>query len=161
MFNVTIALMLMELGIFKMLEHILGLYSIVAVAWVGALVADLAINKPQGLSPAGIEFKRAYLYDTNPVGVGAMLIAAIAGIVAFFGVLGTTLQSLSAFLALAVASCATPRSHIPRYTDGALKRKGVVHRVEKGQTLWRIILLVAKARSYRARITGDVAHLDC
>jgi hypothetical protein len=40
-FNVTIALMLMELGIFKMLEHILGLYSIVAVAWVGALVADL------------------------------------------------------------------------------------------------------------------------
>ena len=32
-FNVTIALMLMELGIFRMLEHILGLYSIVAVAW--------------------------------------------------------------------------------------------------------------------------------
>ena len=34
-FNVAIALMLMELGIFKMLEHILGLYSIVAVssAW--------------------------------------------------------------------------------------------------------------------------------
>jgi len=31
--HVTIALMLMELGIFKMLEHILGLYSIVAVAW--------------------------------------------------------------------------------------------------------------------------------
>ncbi len=33
-FNVTIALMLMELGIFKTLEHILGFYSIVAVAWV-------------------------------------------------------------------------------------------------------------------------------
>jgi len=76
-FNVTIALMLMELGIFKMLEHILGLYSIVAVAWVGALVADLMINKPLGLSPAGIEFKRAHLYDINPVGVGAMLAATI------------------------------------------------------------------------------------
>src|SRR5207344_3670583 len=50
-FNVAIALMLMELGIFKMLEHILGLYSIVEVAWVGALVADLMINKPLGLSP--------------------------------------------------------------------------------------------------------------
>ena len=50
-FNVTIALMLMELGIFKTLEHALGLYSIVAVAWVGALVADLVINKPLGLSP--------------------------------------------------------------------------------------------------------------
>ena len=107
-FNVTIALMLMELGIFKMLEHILGLYSIVAVAWVGALVADLVINKPLGLSPAGIEFKRAHLYDINPVGVGAMLAATVAGIVAFFGVLGTTLQSLSAFLALAVAFVMAP-----------------------------------------------------
>ena len=81
-FNVAIALMLMELGIFKMLEHILGLYSIVAVAWVGALVADLVINKPLGLSPAGIEFKRAHLYDINPVGVGSMLAATVAGIVA-------------------------------------------------------------------------------
>jgi hypothetical protein len=107
-FNVTIALMLMELGIFRMLEHILGLYSIVAVAWVGALVADLAINKPLGLSPAGIEFKRAHLFDINPVGVGAMLVATVAGIVAFFGVLGTTLQSLSAFLALAVAFVMAP-----------------------------------------------------
>jgi signal transduction histidine kinase/CheY-like chemotaxis protein len=107
-FNVTIALMLMELGIFKMLEHILGLYSIVAVAWVGALVADLAVNKPLGLSPAGIEFKRAHLYDINPVGVGAMLAATVAGIVAFFGVVGTTLQSLSAFLALAVAFVMAP-----------------------------------------------------
>jgi len=78
-FNVAIALMLMELGIFKMLEHILGLYSILAVAWVGALVADLMINKPLGLSPAGIEFKRAHLYDINPVGVGAMLAATIVG----------------------------------------------------------------------------------
>ena len=107
-FNVTIALMLMELGIFKMLEHILGLYSIVAVAWVGALVADLVINKPLGLSPPGIEFKRAHLYDINPVGVGAMLAATVAGIVAFSGVLGTTLQSLSAFLALAVAFVMAP-----------------------------------------------------
>jgi signal transduction histidine kinase/CheY-like chemotaxis protein len=107
-FNVTIALMLMELGIFKMLEHILGLYSIVAVAWVGALVADLAINKPLGLSPAGIEFKRAHLYDINPVGVGAMLAATIAGVVAFFGLLGATLQSLSAFLTLAVAFVMAP-----------------------------------------------------
>jgi signal transduction histidine kinase/CheY-like chemotaxis protein len=107
-FNVTIALMLMELGIFKMLEHILGLYSIVAVAWVGALVADLAINKPLGLSPAGIEFKRAHLYDINPVGVGAMLAATVAGIGAFFGLLGATLQSLSAFLALAVAFVMAP-----------------------------------------------------
>jgi signal transduction histidine kinase/CheY-like chemotaxis protein len=107
-FNVTIALMLMELGIFKMLEHILGLYSIVAVAWVGALVADLLINKPLGLSPAGIEFKRAHLYDINPVGVGAMLAATIAGIAAISGLFGATLQSLAAFLALVVAFVMAP-----------------------------------------------------
>ncbi len=107
-FNVTIALMLMELGIFKMLEHALGLYSIVAVSWVSALVADLVINKPLGLSPAGIEFKRAHLYDINPVGVGAMVAATVAGIAAFSGILGTTLQSLSSFLALLVAFVMAP-----------------------------------------------------
>ena len=39
----------------------------------GCIVADLVINKPLGLSPRHIEFKRAHLYDINPVGVGAML----------------------------------------------------------------------------------------
>jgi signal transduction histidine kinase/CheY-like chemotaxis protein len=107
-FNVTIALVLMELGIFKMLEHALGLYSIVAVSWVGALVADLTINKPLGLSPPGIEFRRAHLYDINPVGVGAMLSAVAIGTAAFCGVFGATAQSLSAFAALAVAFVMAP-----------------------------------------------------
>ena len=107
-FNVAIALLLMELGIFKALERILGFYSIVAVAWVGALVADLVINKPLGLSPPMIEFKRAYLYDINPVGVGAMFLSAASGIIALTGAFGTMLQSLSAFLALAVAFVSAP-----------------------------------------------------
>jgi signal transduction histidine kinase/CheY-like chemotaxis protein len=107
-FNVAIALLLMELGIFRVLEQILGLYSIVAVAWVGALVADLVVNKPLGLSPPFIEFKRAHLYDINPVGVGAMILATAAGITAFSGVLGATLQALASFLALATAFVAAP-----------------------------------------------------
>ncbi len=107
-FNVAIALMLMELGIFRALEHILSLYSIVAVGWVGALVADLVVNKPLRLSPPGIEFKRAYLYDINPVGVGSMLLAAVAGIAAFLGTFGATLQSLASFVALAVSFVAAP-----------------------------------------------------
>jgi len=107
-FNVTIALMLMELGIFKMLERALGLYSIVAVSWVSALVADLVVNKPLGLSPAGIEFKRAHLYDINPVGIGAMLAATVAGITAFSGLLGAALQPLSAFLSLVVGFVMAP-----------------------------------------------------
>lgn len=107
-FNVAIALMLMELGIFKALERILGFYSIVAVAWVGALVADLVINKPLGLSPPMIEFKRAHLYDINPVGFGAMVLAAACGIVALTGIFGATAQALSSFVALIVAFVAAP-----------------------------------------------------
>ncbi len=107
-FNVAIALLLMELGIFKALEHILGLYSIVAVAWVGALVADLIVNKPLGLSPPFIEFKRAHLYDINPVGVGSMILATAMGIVAYSGIAGATMQALSSFVALGIAFVAAP-----------------------------------------------------
>jgi hypothetical protein len=107
-FNVAIALMLMELGIFKMLEHILGLYSIVAVAWIGALVSDLVINKPVGLSPMGIEFKRAHLYDINPVGVGSMLTAVAVGLIAMSGILGPVAQGMAGFLTLAIAFVMAP-----------------------------------------------------
>ena len=72
-FNTVIALMLMEGGIQTVVERVLALYSNFAVAWFGAVIADLTINKPLGLSPPGIEFRRAYLRDVNPVGVGAML----------------------------------------------------------------------------------------
>ncbi|AXK80655.1 response regulator [Pseudolabrys taiwanensis] len=107
-FNVVIALLLMELGIFKALEHILGLYSLVAIGWVGSLVADLVINKPLGLSPPMIEFKRAHLYDINPVGVGAMLLATLSGIACMFGLFGETLEPLAPFVALAVTFVAAP-----------------------------------------------------
>jgi signal transduction histidine kinase/CheY-like chemotaxis protein/purine-cytosine permease-like protein len=99
-FNVTIALVLMELGIYRVLEDILGAYSIVALAWVGSLVADLVINRPLGLRPREIEFKRAHLYDINPVGVGSMLFASILGFTAYVGALGQEAQALSSFLAL-------------------------------------------------------------
>jgi len=107
-FNVLIAVVLMELGVFKALEHVLGLYSNVAIAWVGALVADLIVNKPLGLSPRYIEFKRAHLYDVNPVGVGAMLIASLLSIAAFLGAFGPTAQAFSSFIALATAFAAAP-----------------------------------------------------
>jgi signal transduction histidine kinase/purine-cytosine permease-like protein/DNA-binding NarL/FixJ family response regulator len=107
-FNVAIALLLMELGIYRALEQTLGLYSVVAVAWVGALVADLVVNKPLGLSPKHIEFKRAHLYDVNPVGVGAMLLASISALLAFAGTFGETPQALAPFIALGTAFIASP-----------------------------------------------------
>jgi len=107
-FNVAIALLLMELGIYRVLEQILGTYAIVAVAWVGALVADLVINKPLGLSPPHIEFKRAHLYDVNPVGVGAMLGASIVGVAARLHLLGETLYALAPFVALLLTFVLAP-----------------------------------------------------
>src|SRR6185437_17170999 len=62
-FNVVLALLLMEIGIFRVIDGILRIYANFAAGWIGALVADLIINKPLGLSPPGIEFKRAHLYD--------------------------------------------------------------------------------------------------
>jgi signal transduction histidine kinase/CheY-like chemotaxis protein len=123
-FNITIALLLMELGIYQAIEHTLVIYSIVAAAWVGALVADLVVNKPFGLSPPHIEFKRAHLHDINPVGTGAMLLAVGVALAAYGGLLGTLARAVSPFVALAVAFAAAPA--IARATDGRfyLARKG-------------------------------------
>ncbi len=107
-FNTLIALVLMELDMFQALGQVLGLYSNVAVAWIVTVVADLMINKPLGLSPRGIEFKRAYLYDINPVGVGSMLIASTVSVLAFLGVFGGMAQSLSAFIAMGCALVCSP-----------------------------------------------------
>lgn len=107
-FNVAIALVLMELDVFHALERVLGLYSNVAISWVGAIAADLVINKPLGFSPKGIEFKRAYLYDVNPVGVGSMLIASLLSIAAFCGLFGPLAQAFSSFIALGTAFVCAP-----------------------------------------------------
>ena len=107
-FNVAIALLLMELGIYRALEQTLGLFSVVAVAWLGTIVADLAINKPLGLSPPGIEFKRAHLYDINPVGVGAMAIATLLGLISAVGLFGEVAKAFAPFIALGVALVTAP-----------------------------------------------------
>ncbi|TFZ03751.1 hybrid sensor histidine kinase/response regulator [Ramlibacter humi] len=107
-FNTLIAFMLMEMNVFQALGDVLGLYSNIAIAWIMAVVADLVVNKPLGLSPRGIEFKRAYLYDVNPVGVGSMALASVLSIAAYLGAFGATAQAFSALVAMGVAFIATP-----------------------------------------------------
>jgi signal transduction histidine kinase/CheY-like chemotaxis protein/purine-cytosine permease-like protein len=107
-FNITVALLLMELGIYDTIEAVLVIYSNIAAAWIGALVADLVVNKPIGLSPPMIEFKRAHLYDINPVGIGAMALSALLSFAAYAGLLGAVAQSLSTFIAFGVAFAAAP-----------------------------------------------------
>jgi signal transduction histidine kinase/purine-cytosine permease-like protein len=102
-FNVIIALLLTLLGIFSTLEAVLSVYSSVAIAWVGALLADLVVLKPLGVSPSYIEFKRAHLYNINPVGCGALLIGSAVSINAYGGAFGDFARAFFAFVALGVA----------------------------------------------------------
>jgi len=114
--NCGIALALMEFGAFAFLNNILGFYSNVAIAWIGAVVADLVICKPLGWSPPYIEFKRAYLYAVNPVGFGSMVLASVVSLVAYFGAFGPIAAAWSPFIALLLAMIAVPV--IARLTGG-------------------------------------------
>jgi purine-cytosine permease-like protein len=108
-FNVGISLVLMEANMFSFLNTLLGFYSNVAIAWIGAVVADLVINKPLlKTSPSFIEFKRAHLPMFNPIGFGSMLIASAFSIAAYFHAFGNTLSAWSPFLALAIAMVLSP-----------------------------------------------------
>jgi signal transduction histidine kinase/CheY-like chemotaxis protein/purine-cytosine permease-like protein len=136
-FNVLLALLLMEIGIFRAIESILTIYANFAAGWIGALVADLVINKPLGFSPKHIEFKRAHLYDINPVGVGALLISIVISSLALLGVFGQVPQILSPFVALFVAFAAAPA--IAWFTKGkyylAREPKGLSNEKEQRCTI--------------------------
>lgn len=107
--NVMIGLTLMELGVFYALNFVLGFYSNVAIAWIGAIVSDLVINKHLlKISPPFIEFKRGYLYNINPVGFVSMIVASTVSILAFFGFLGSIAQAYSPFLALVISFILAP-----------------------------------------------------
>lgn len=107
-FNVLVAIVLMQIGIYEALERTLGLFGIVAISWIGSMVADLVINKPLGFSPPYIEFKRAHLFDINPVGVGSMVLSMIIGCIAYAGILGEVLQAFASYLTLAITFIAVP-----------------------------------------------------
>ncbi len=106
--NLAIALTLMEMNMFAALGKLLGFYSNVGIAWIAAVAADLVINKRMGWSPKYIEFKRAYLYAVNPAGFGAMTIASVVSITAFFGVFGEYAEAFSTFIAAGLALILCP-----------------------------------------------------
>ncbi len=108
LFNVMIALLLMEFGVFGALEKVLGLFSHMSIAWISAVAAELMINKPLGLSPNIVEFKRAYLPDLNPVGIISTLTSSAVSILAYIGLFGSYAQAFSAFIALGLAFIMVP-----------------------------------------------------
>ncbi len=115
-FNTLIALMLMELGLQQAMGRVLGLYSNVATAWIMTVVADLVINKRMGWSPPGVEFRRAYLHDINPVGIGAMTLTCLISVMVYLGVFGQAVQPDAIFLSIGLPLLLSPL--IARATHG-------------------------------------------
>jgi purine-cytosine permease-like protein len=105
----VLALVLMETDIFAHIVTVLAWYANIGIAWVAAVVSDLVINKKLlKLSPPHVEFRRAHLYNVNPVGFGSMVLAAAISITAYYGVFGTTAADMSPFLALVLAVVLPP-----------------------------------------------------
>ncbi|TAK88660.1 MAG: response regulator [Aquabacterium sp.] len=152
-FNTLIALMLMELNVFQALGKVLGLYSNIAISWMMAVVADLVINKPMGWSPRGIEFRRAHLYDINPVGVGAMFVASALSICAHLGFFGELAQAFSAAIALVTAFVASPVI--------AWATQGRYYLARRPQPVIPIALVAAQEPGAYARLRQPVALRCC
>jgi signal transduction histidine kinase/CheY-like chemotaxis protein/purine-cytosine permease-like protein len=165
-FNTLIAFALMEMNVFQALEKVLGLYANIAIAWIMAVVADLVVNKPLGLSPKGIEFKRAHLYDVNPVGVGAMALASVLSITAHLGLFGPMAQAFSAVVAMVVAFVSAPliawvtqgryylaRQQLAPAHDGAMNRCVICEREYEGPDM-------AHCPAYQGAICSLCCTLD-
>lgn len=89
LFNLAIALILMEANMFDFLNNILGFYANCGIAWIAVVASDIVFNKYLlKLSPKVPEFRRGMLYAVNPVGFGSMAVSAILSILVFFGAFG-------------------------------------------------------------------------
>jgi len=108
-FNLAVALLLMELNMFSFLNTILGFYANCAIVWVTTVATDIVVNKHLlKISPTVPEFRRGMLYAVNPVGFGSVVVAGGLSIVVFFGGFGTWIQPYSPLVAVGLAIVLTP-----------------------------------------------------
>nr|WP_229742307.1 hypothetical protein [Gordonia jinhuaensis] len=108
-FNVAIAIVLMEADMFSFLNNLLNFYANCGIAWIVAVASDIVINKyVLGISPRQAEFRRGMLYSFNPVGVISVIVAAGASILVFFHVFGDAIQPYSPIVALVLAFVLPP-----------------------------------------------------
>jgi purine-cytosine permease-like protein len=109
LFNLAIALILMEANMFDFLNNILGFYANCGIAWIAVVASDIVFNKYiLKLSPKVPEFRRGMLYNVNPVGFGSMAASAILSILVFFGVFGSAIKPYSPIVALVLAIVLPP-----------------------------------------------------
>ncbi len=131
-FNLVIALALMELNMFDFLNTILGFYANCGMAWVVTVAADIVFNKYLlKLSPKVPEFRRGMLYAINPVGFVSMLLSAGVSIAVFFGAFGDGIKPYSPIVAVLIALVMPPVLAI------ATKGKYYLRRMDDGIDLPR------------------------
>jgi purine-cytosine permease-like protein len=107
--QVALALVLMELDIFDHIVTALAWYANIGIAWIAAMVSDIVVNgRLLRLRPAETEFRRAHLFNINPVGFGSMLIAAAVSMLGYYGVFGSAAAGFSPFVAFGVALVLPP-----------------------------------------------------
>ncbi len=127
LFNLAVALLLMELNMFSFLNSILGFYANCAIVWITTVATDIVVNKHLlKISPTVPEFRRGMLYAVNPVGFGSVVIAGAVSILVFFGAFGEWNQPYSPLVAVVLSIVLTPllavltkgRYYLRRTDDG-------------------------------------------
>ena len=109
LFNLAVALLLMELNMFDFLNTILGFYANCAIAWIVTVATDIVINKYLlKISPKVPEFRRGMLYGFNPVGFISVIASGGFSIAIFFGAFGAEIQPFSPVFAVLIAAVLTP-----------------------------------------------------
>ncbi|MFC5831826.1 purine-cytosine permease family protein [Nonomuraea insulae] len=107
--QVGLSLVLMELDIYHNIITVLAWYANIGIAWIAAVASDLVINKRLlKVSPPQVEFRRAHLFNVNPVGFGSMVVAGVVSMAAYYGAFGATAAALSPFIALVIALVLPP-----------------------------------------------------
>jgi|GEM_PF-7097033 len=96
------------------LSVVLTILGIFFMAWLGVLVPRLIIlrrtAKMQGVDDVRIEYRRARVLDYDSVGLGAVAVASLVGLVLYFGgkaghLGGEVTQNISSLVAFMVATC--------------------------------------------------------
>jgi len=95
-------------GVFAHLTAVLTFEGVFILGWVMAILADITISKPLGLSPKNFLYKRAHTNRFNPVGVGALAFALVIALPMAFGLVGEMGKTLAPFVSGALAFIAAP-----------------------------------------------------